>query len=248
MKSESTAEYILDITNLSKTYSNDFVALDQVNLQVRPGEVFCLLGANGAGKTTLINTVCGLVQPSSGSIYVDGHEAWDDYRAARALLSLVPQEVMLDPFITVLQTVQMARGYFGRHRDDAYLQEVLESLHLWNKRNNKVQELSGGMKRRVLIAKALMNEPKLLFLDEPTAGVDVELRRGLWGVVQELKARNTTIFLTTHYLEEAEKHADRIGFIAHGKLYFVKKKADLMAEYPGMSLEDIYVELTKQYE
>lgn len=248
MTATSSSEFILDIHKLNKTYSNDFVALNDVDLRVRPGEVFCLLGANGAGKTTLINSVCGLVQPTSGTILVDGYDAWDDYRQARALLSLVPQEVMLDPFITVMQTVRIARGYFGRTQDDAYIREVLESLHLWAKRDNKVQELSGGMKRRVLIAKALMNDPKLLFLDEPTAGVDVELRRGLWEVVRDLKARNTTIFLTTHYLEEAEKHADRIGFIAHGTLHFVKKKADLMAEYPGMSLEDIYVELTKQYE
>ncbi len=237
----------LEITNLNKIYDGGHTALSDVNLQVRSGEIFCLLGANGAGKTTLINSVCGIVQPTSGTISVCGHDAWSDYRSARSKLSLVPQEIMLDPFITVLETIRLARGYFGKKTDHDLEEKVLKSVGLWEKKDSKTAQLSGGMKRRVLIAKALMNEPELLFLDEPTAGVDVELRRSMWDMVKQLKSDGTTVFLTTHYLEEAERYADRIGYIANGVLHFVKKKEELMAEYPGKSLEDIYVELTKKY-
>lgn len=238
---------MLEISNLSKTYSNGHVALDSVSFSVKPGELFCLLGANGAGKSTLINAVCGLVQPTQGRILINGHDAWTDYRQARSSLSLVPQEIMLDPFTTVLQTVRYARGYFGKKHDIQYEQQVLESVGLWDKKDTKIQGLSGGMKRRVLIAKALMNEPKLLFLDEPTAGVDVELRRSMWDMVNILREQGTTVFLTTHYLEEAEKHADTIGFISSGVLRFVKSKDELLSKYPNMSLEDIYVELNNTY-
>ena len=239
---------MLNVQNVSKTYKGGFEALKDVSLQVRAGEIFCLMGANGAGKTTLINSICGLVQPSEGEIMIDGYDAWNEYRAARSRFSLVPQEVMLDIFEKVENILYHARGYFGKKRDEKLVESTLKTLGLWDKRHAQAQSLSGGMKRRVLIARALMNEPKLLFLDEPTAGVDVELRRGMWEMVQQLKEQGTTIFLTTHYLEEAEKHADRIGFIAHGTLYFVKEKQELMDEYPGLSLEDIYVELIKRYE
>lgn len=239
---------MLDITGLSKTYKDGFRALDDVSLRVRPGEIFCLMGANGAGKTTLINSVCGLVQPSKGTILIDGYDAWKEYRQARSLLSVVPQELVINIFEKVEHILHYARGFFGKKANQALINTTLTDLGLWDKRDKRVEQLSGGMKRRVLIARALMNEPKLLFLDEPTAGVDVELRRGLWEMVQRIKNQGTTIFLTTHYLEEAERHADRIGFMAHGKLYFVKKKQDLMSEYPGMSLEDIYLELINTYE
>lgn len=240
-------DQILVVKNLTKTYSSGSIALDDVSLSIDKGEIFALLGANGAGKTTLINSICGLVQPTSGIITVDGHDAWLDYRIARSLLSLVPQEVMLDPFATVLETIKNTRGFFGKPSDENLFKQILSDLSLWDKKDSKVQELSGGMKRRVLIAKALMNEPKLLFLDEPTAGVDVELRRGMWELVNRLKDAGTTIFLTTHYLEEAEKHADRIGFIAQGKLLFVKDKQELLSEYHGKSLEEIYVELSENH-
>lgn len=241
------SELMLDIQNLSKTYKNGFKALDNVSLGVKKGEIFCLLGANGAGKTTLISCVTGLVQPSGGTIAVDGNDAWDDYRTARSLFSLVPQEITLEIFEKVIDIVSYARGYFGKPNNQDLTHSVLRDVGLWEKRNNKIQELSGGMKRRVLIARALMNEPELLFLDEPTAGVDVELRRTMWEMINEKKQQGMTIFLTTHYLEEAEKYADRIGFISGGVLHFVKKKDDLMGDYPGLSLEDIYVELTKKY-
>lgn len=237
----------LEIHNLTKQYDGGHKALSDVNLNVQVGEIFCLLGANGAGKTTLINSVCGIVQPTSGTILVSGHDAWSEYRSARAKLSLVPQEIMLDPFVTVLNTLQLARGYFGKTQDRELEEQILKSVGLWDKRDSKTGELSGGMKRRVLIAKALMNEPELLFLDEPTAGVDVELRREMWETVNELKKNGTSIFLTTHYLEEAERYADRVGYISNGILHFVKDKKELMDEYPGLSLEDIYVELTKKY-
>ena len=240
-------EWMLDVQGLSKTYSGGLKALDNVSLQVRPGEIFCLMGANGAGKTTLINTVCGLVQPTAGTILVDGHDAWTDYRIARSLFALVPQEIMIDGFQTVRETVKYARGFFGKKHDDDLMRQVVSDLGLWDKIDEGTQTLSGGMKRRLLIAKALMNEPKLLFLDEPTAGVDVELRRGMWKMIDGLKQSGTTIFLTTHYLEEAERYADRLGFISGGVLRFVMKKQDLLDEYPGRSLEDIYVELTNKY-
>lgn len=239
---------ILDIQGLSKVYNDGFKALDDVTLQVKKGEIFCLLGANGAGKTTLIGCVTGLVQPTDGNIRVGGYDAWKEYRQARLLLSLVPQEIALDIFITVEKTLEIARGLSGKARDKGLEDQVLDDIGLIDKKQVQAQKLSGGMKRRLSIGKALMNEPELLFLDEPTAGVDVELRRSMWEMVDRLKQKGTTIFLTTHYLEEAERYADRIGFIAHGTLYFVKKKQNLLDEYPGMSLEDIYVELTKKYE
>ena len=242
------SEYILDIQNLSKTYQDGLQALKDVSLQVRPGEIFCLLGANGAGKTTLIGCVTGLVQPTAGTITVDGYDAWREYRAARSRFSLVPQEVMLEIFEKVIDVVGYARGFFGKPANPILTERVLKDVGLWEKRESKVEALSGGMRRRVLIARALMNEPQLLFLDEPTAGVDVELRRKMWQMIQEKKDDGMTVFLTTHYLEEAERYADRLGFISHGVLHFVKRKQDLLDEYQGMSLEDIYVELTKQYE
>jgi len=219
---------ILSVSAATKRYKSDFTALDHVDLEIERGEIFALLGPNGAGKTTLISLVCGTVSMSSGTITVDGHDIQRDYRAARAKIGLVPQEIALDIFATVWNTVSFSRGLFGRSANPAYIEQLLRDLSLWDKRNNKVIELSGGMKRRVMIAKALSHEPDLLFLDEPTAGVDVNLRRDMWALVRKLRAQGVTIILTTHYIDEAEEMADRVGVIDHGKLLLVEDKAALM--------------------
>ena len=219
---------IVSIQGLSKTYAGGFQALKQVDLQIRRGEIFALLGPNGAGKTTQISIVCGIVTASSGSVRVDGHDIVRDYRAARASIGLVPQELATDAFETVWATVRFSRGLFGKPANAAYLETVLRELSLWDKRHNKISTLSGGMKRRVLIAKALAHEPRILFLDEPTAGVDVELRHDMWQMVRRLREQGTTVILTTHYIEEAEEMADRIGVISNGELIVVEDKAVLM--------------------
>jgi len=219
---------ILSVSAATKRYKSDFTALDQVDLEIERGEIFALLGPNGAGKTTLISLVCGTVSMTSGRISVDGHDIQRDYRAARSKIGLVPQEIALDIFATVWNTVSFSRGLFGRPPNPAYVEQLLRDLSLWEKRNNKVIELSGGMKRRVMIAKALSHEPDLLFLDEPTAGVDVNLRRDMWALVRRLRDQGVTIILTTHYIDEAEEMADRVGVIDHGKLLLVEQKSALM--------------------
>ncbi len=219
---------IITIKALSKTYAGGFQALKAVDLTISRGEIFALLGPNGAGKTTLIGIVCGLVKLTSGTVAADGHDIQTDYRAARAKIGLVPQEISTDAFETVWDTVRFSRGLFGKPRNDSYLQKVLTDLSLWDKRDAKIQALSGGMKRRVMIAKALSHEPTILFLDEPTAGVDVELRRDMWEMVRKLRDDGVTIILTTHYIEEAEEMADRIGVISGGELILVEEKAALM--------------------
>ena len=216
------------IEGLSKTYQEGFQALKRVDLAIRKGEIFALLGPNGAGKTTLISIVCGIVTPSTGTVRVDGHDIVKDFRIARAIIGLVPQELTTDAFETVWATVSFSRGLFGKPRDPARIEKVLKDLSLWDKRHNKIMTLSGGMKRRVLIAKALSHEPSILFLDEPTAGVDVELRRDMWEVVRGLRDQGVTIILTTHYIDEAEEMADRIGVIRKGELILVEDKAELM--------------------
>ncbi len=216
------------IENLTKTYESGFQALDSVNLSIQAGEIFALLGPNGAGKTTLISIICGIVNPSAGRVLVDGHDIVRDYRAARALVGLVPQELATDAFESVWATVRFSRGLFGKAPDPAHLERVLRSLSLWDKRDSRIMSLSGGMKRRVLIAKALAHEPRILFLDEPTAGVDVELRRDMWNLVRQLRDQGVTIILTTHYIEEAEEMADRIGVINRGKIILVEHKQALM--------------------
>jgi ABC-2 type transport system ATP-binding protein len=221
---------ILVIQGLSKTYASGLTALKSVDLSIHRGEIFALLGPNGAGKTTLISIVCGLVNASSGSVTVDGLDAVRDYRAVRARIGLVPQELTADAFETVWATVSFSRGLFGKPSNPAIIETILRQLSLWEKRNSKIMTLSGGMKRRVLIAKALSHEPKLLFLDEPSAGVDVELRRDMWEVVRGLRDAGVTIILTTHYLEEAEEMADRVGVIAKGELILVEEKQALMTQ------------------
>ncbi|WP_042829374.1 ABC transporter ATP-binding protein, partial [Xanthomonas citri] len=219
---------IVSIQGLSKTYAGGFQALKQVDLEIRRGEIFALLGPNGAGKTTLISIICGLINPSTGSVLADGHDIVRDYRAARASIGLVPQELATDAFETVWATVRFSRGLFGKPANPQYLETILRELSLWEKRNNKISTLSGGMKRRVLIAKALAHEPRILFLDEPTAGVDVELRHDMWQMVRRLREQGTTIILTTHYIEEAEDMADRVGVINRGELVLVEDKRTLM--------------------
>ena len=219
---------ILSITNLTKTYQTGLQALAGVSLQIRKGEIFALLGENGAGKTTLINIVCGIVTPTSGTVVADGHDIHRDYRQARRKIGLVPQELTSDMFETVWATVGFSRGLFGRPPDASHLEKVLRDLSLWDKRDARIMTLSGGMKRRVLIAKALAHEPEILFLDEPTAGVDVELRRDMWALVRRLRESGVTIILTTHYIDEAEEMADRIGVIDRGALVVVDEKAALM--------------------
>ena len=219
---------ILEVHDLRKVYDGGFTALDGVSLDIRDGEILALLGPNGAGKTTLIGAVCGLVQATGGRVIVDGHDTATDFRAARRMIGLVPQEVNLEPFEKVISTVRFSRGLFGKPRDEALIERILRQLSLWDKRDSPIRALSGGMKRRVLIAKALAHEPRILFLDEPTAGVDVELRRDMWEVVRKLKEDGVTIILTTHYLEEAEAMADRIGVINKGRLLLVEEKAALM--------------------
>ena len=219
---------ILSIQNVSKTYASGHQALKSINLDIRKGEIFALLGPNGAGKTTLIGIVCGIVNASEGSVIADGHDVVRDYRAARAKIGLVPQELSTDSFESVLATMKFSRGLFGKPPDPAHLEKVLRDLSLWDKRNSKIMTLSGGMKRRVLIAKALSHEPRILFLDEPSAGVDVELRRDMWRMVRELRDNGVTIILTTHYIEEAEEMADRIGVMRNGELILVEDKDVLM--------------------
>ena len=219
---------ILSVSDLSKTYASGFQALKRVSLEIRRGEIFALLGPNGAGKTTLINVVCGIVTPTSGSITVGGHDIQKEYRAARALIGLVPQELPGNFFETVRATVGFSCGLFGKPRDPARIEAVLKSLALWDKKDDRLMTLSGGMKRRLLIAKALAHEPQLLFLDEPTAGVDVELRQGMWQAVRELRNAGVTVILTTHYIEEAELMADRIGVINKGEIILVEDKSELM--------------------
>jgi ABC-2 type transport system ATP-binding protein len=219
---------IISIANLSKTYASGFQALKAINLDIRRGEIFALLGPNGAGKTTLIGIVCGILVPSAGKVTVDGHDILDDYRATRSLIGLVPQELHTDAFESVWGAVSFSRGLFNKPRNPAYLEKILRALSLWDKKDSKIMTLSGGMKRRVLIAKALAHEPQVLFLDEPTAGVDVELRMDMWQVVRDLRASGVTIILTTHYIEEAEDMADRIGVINKGEIILVEDKAELM--------------------
>ena len=227
---------ILEINELSKTYDNGFSALSNTSLNVKKGEILALLGTNGAGKTTLISTVCGISVPTSGQIKVGGFDIQSQYREARELIGLVPQEITLEPFEKVINTIRFSRGLFGKPKDDAYVEKVLRSLSLWDKKDSRIMQLSGGMKRRVLIAKALAHEPRLLFLDEPTAGVDVELRQSMWAVVEELRKDGVTIILTTHYIEEAEAIADRIAVIAQGRIGLVEEKAALMKRLGQKSL------------
>ena len=219
---------IISIRGLTKTYASGFQALKNIDLEIRRGEIFALLGPNGAGKTTLINIICGIVNPSSGTVLADGHDIVSDYRAARTKIGLVPQELSTDAFESVWATVNFSRGLFGKPRDTALCERLLRELSLWDKKDGKIMTLSGGMKRRVMIAKALSHEPQILFLDEPTAGVDVELRRDMWEMVRGLRASGVTIILTTHYIEEAEQMADRIGVINKGELILVEDKTQLM--------------------
>jgi len=219
---------VVSISNLTKNYASGLQALKEVDLEIRKGEIFALLGPNGAGKTTLISIICGIVTPTSGTVLVDGHDIVRDYRECRSKIGLVPQELHTDMFETVWNTVSFSRGLFGRAPNAAHLEKVLRDLSLWERRNGKIMTLSGGMKRRVLIAKALAHEPEILFLDEPTAGVDVELRRDMWALVQRLRAGGVTIILTTHYIDEAEEMADRIGVISKGELILVEDKTRLM--------------------
>lgn len=218
----------ISVNNVSKVYAGGFEALKKINLDINHGEIFALLGPNGAGKTTLISLICGIVNATEGSVMVDGHDIHSDFRAARAMIGLVPQELTTDAFETVWATVTFSRGLFGKPADPGHIEHVLKSLSLWDKKDDKIMTLSGGMKRRVLIAKALAHEPQILFLDEPTAGVDVELRKAMWNVVRSLRASGVTIILTTHYIEEAEEMADRIGVISHGEIILVQDKNELM--------------------
>ena len=221
---------VISVSNVSKTYASGFHALKRINLEIRRGEIFALLGPNGAGKTTLINIICGIVKASEGVVLADGHDIVRDYRAARAKIGLVPQELSTDLWETVWDTASFSRGLFGKPPNRSYIEKVLRDLSLWDKRNAEIITLSGGMKRRVMIAKALSHEPQILFLDEPTAGVDVELRRDMWEMVRGLRASGVTIILTTHYIEEAEEMADRIGVISQGEIILVEDKAALMEE------------------
>lgn len=232
---------IVQVRDLTKTYDGGFQALKGVSLDIEQGEIIALLGPNGAGKTTLISTICGITSPSSGQVTVGGHDIMRDYRAARQLIGLVPQEVSIEPFEFVRNTVRFSRGLFGKRHDPAFLEQILKDLSLWDKRNNRNVTLSGGMKRRVMIAKALAHEPRVLFLDEPTAGVDVELRRDMWDLVERLRQDGVTIILTTHYIEEAEAIADRIGVINKGELLLVEDKAALMTR---MGKKEMRIELT----
>src|SRR5580700_1226729 len=218
----------ISVSHLCKTYASGFQALKDINLDIRHGEIFALLGPNGAGKTTLINVICGIVKPSTGTVTVDGHDILTDYRASRTLIGLVPQELTTDAFETPPATMRFSRGLFGKPPNPAIIEKVLRELSLWDKRDSRIMTLSGGMKRRVLIAKALAHEPQILFLDEPTAGVDVELRKDMWQTVRSLRAAGVTIILTTHYIEEAEDMADRIGVISKGEIILVEDKAELM--------------------
>jgi ABC-2 type transport system ATP-binding protein len=221
---------ILDVRNLNKTYAGGFEALKDVSLEIERGEIFGLLGPNGAGKTTLISIVCGIVNPTAGTVLVDGHDIVRDFRVTRSMIGLVPQELPVETFESVWNTLSFSRGLFGKPPNPAHIEKVLRSLSLWDRKDSPIMGLSGGMKRRVLIAKALAHEPELLFLDEPTAGVDVELRQAMWNVVRELRESGVTVILTTHYIEEAEQMADRVGVINHGEIILVKETASLMQE------------------
>lgn len=231
---------IISVAQLNKTYDAGTVALDSVDLDIKAGEILALLGPNGAGKTTLISMICGLLSHTSGSVKVGGHDVVSDYRKARNLIGLVPQEVMLEPFETVQSTVRFSRGLFGYPPDAQVIEDILRQLSLWDKRDTQIKELSGGMKRRVLIAKALSHHPKVLFLDEPTAGVDVELRKEMWNVVADLKAQGVTILLTTHYIEEAEAIADRVAVIAKGQILLIEDKDALMKQ---MGTKELHIQL-----
>lgn len=234
---------ILSIKDLHKSYDGGFEALKSVSLDIEKGEIIALLGPNGAGKTTLISTICGITMPTSGTVTVDGHDILTDYRAARQLIGLVPQEIALEPFEKVINTVRFSRGLFGKPRKDGVVEDILKRLSLWDKKDSQIRALSGGMKRRVLIAKALAHEPRVLFLDEPTAGVDVELRKDMWQIVEQLRADGVTTILTTHYIEEAEAIADRIGVISKGQILLVEDKDKLMAR---MGKKQLDVQLTTQ--
>ena len=233
---------VISIQQLSKTYASGHPALQDINLDIRPGEIFALLGPNGAGKTTLISIICGIVNPGGGRVLVGGKDIIKDYRASRSQIGLVPQELVSDVFETVWATVKFSRGLFGKKPDPAYLEQLLKDLSLWEKRDAKIFELSGGMKRRVMIAKALSHEPRVLFLDEPTAGVDVELRRDMWKLIGELRQTGVTIILTTHYIEEAEEMADRVGVINHGQLMLVEDKTALMEKLGKKTLSIMLAE------
>ncbi|KAF0808575.1 ABC transporter ATP-binding protein [Alcanivorax xiamenensis] len=231
---------VISVRNLNKTYDSGFQALKHLDLDIRKGEIFALLGPNGAGKTTLISIICGIVRPSAGTVLAGGFDIQHQYRAARGKIGLVPQELTTDAFETVWATVTFSRGLFGKPRDPAHIERILKDLSLWDKRNDKIMALSGGMKRRVMIAKALSHEPEILFLDEPTAGVDVELRRDMWQLVEQLRDRGVTIILTTHYIQEAEELADRIGVINHGRLVLVDEKNALMQK---LGKRELHVQL-----
>lgn len=233
---------IVEVQNVTKVYQGGFEALKDTTLNIEEGEILALLGPNGAGKTTLISTICGLSAPTSGHIRVGGHDVVTDFREARKLIGLVPQEINLEPFEFVINTVRFSRGLFGKSRNDALLESVLRDLSLWDKKDARIAELSGGMKRRVLIAKALSHEPRVLFLDEPTAGVDVELRKDMWALVDRLRQDGVTIILTTHYIEEAEAIADRVGVINKGEILLVEDKKDLIAR---MGRKEMRIELTE---
>lgn len=234
---------LLEVNELRKTYATGFEALKGISLKVNKGEILALLGPNGAGKTSLISTICGITNPSSGSVFVDGYDISKNFRDARKLVGLVPQDITLEPFEKVANTINFSRGLFGKKKDDALTEKILTKLALWDKRDSRLMELSGGMKRRVLIAKALIHEPRLLFLDEPTASVDVELRQSMWNVVADLKKDGVTIILTTHYIEEAEAIADRVGIINKGELLLVEEKTSLMQKF-GQKL--LIIELQKR--
>jgi len=232
---------VISVQQLNKVYGSNFEALKSVDLEIQRGEIFALLGPNGAGKTTLISIICGIVNPSNGKVLVDGYDVVEDYRAARSKVGLVPQELSIDAFETVWATVNFSRGLFGKATNTAYIEKVLKDLSLWDKKDTKIMELSGGMKRRVMIAKALSHEPMILFLDEPTAGVDVELRQDMWEMVRDLRDKGVTIILTTHYIEEAEEMADRIGVINYGEIILVEEKHTLM-EKLGEKQLSIYLQ------
>ena len=234
---------LLEVNELRKTYATGFEALKGISLKVNKGEILALLGPNGAGKTSLISTICGITNPSSGSVFIDGYDISKNFRDARKLVGLVPQDITLEPFEKVLNTINFSRGLFGKKKDSALTEKVLTKLSLWDKRDSRIMELSGGMKRRVLIAKALIHEPRLLFLDEPTASVDVELRQSMWDVVADLKKDGVTIILTTHYIEEAEAIADRVGIINKGELLLIEEKASLMQKFGQKILK---IELQKR--
>ena len=236
---------IISISNLSKTFASGFQALKKIDLDIRRGEIFALLGPNGAGKTTLISTICGIVNPTEGTVTVDGHDIITDYRASRSMVGLVPQELTTDAFESVWGTVSFSRGLFGKRANPAHIEKVLKDLSLWDKKDSKIITLSGGMKRRLLIAKALSHEPQILFLDEPTAGVDVVLRQDMWQLVRSLKAQGVTIILTTHYIDEAEEMADRVGVISKGEIILVENKAELMRKL-GKKQLTLHLETTLQ--